>query len=115
MVPADGLQRPKAVGHVNGFVPDLPKVAGAITAENLENLVRSARAGQAHHCRIRRRYFPAGGLASGPPPAAPGRWKGPLPAPILSTYARPAPEGSHEWEILYQKTREEVFKRRFRL
>ena len=33
----------------------------------------------------------------------------------LSTYARPAPEGSHEWEILYQKTREEVFKRRFRL
>ena len=33
----------------------------------------------------------------------------------LSTYARPAPEGSHEWEVLYQKTREEVFKRRFRL
>ena len=34
---------------------------------------------------------------------------------ILSTYARPAPEGSHEWEVIYQKTREEVFKRRFRL
>ncbi len=33
----------------------------------------------------------------------------------LSTYARPAPEGSHEWEVLYQKTREEVFRRRFRL
>ena len=33
----------------------------------------------------------------------------------LSTYARPAPEGSREWEILYQKTREEVYKRRFRL
>jgi hypothetical protein len=33
----------------------------------------------------------------------------------LSSYARPAPEGSHEWEVLYQKTREEVFKRRFRL
>ena len=32
----------------------------------------------------------------------------------LSTYARPAPEGSHEWEIMYQKTREEVFKRRLR-
>jgi hypothetical protein len=34
---------------------------------------------------------------------------------ILSSYARPAPEGSPEWEILYQKTREEVFRRRFRL
>lgn len=33
----------------------------------------------------------------------------------LGTYARPAPEGSREWEILYQKTREEVLKRRFRL
>ena len=33
----------------------------------------------------------------------------------LSTYARPAPEGSREWEVLYQKTREEVFRRRFRL
>ena len=32
----------------------------------------------------------------------------------LSTYARPAPEGSQEWEVLYQKTREEVFRRRFR-
>lgn len=34
---------------------------------------------------------------------------------ILGSYARPAPEGSTEWEILYQKTREEVFRRRFRL
>ena len=33
----------------------------------------------------------------------------------LGTYARPAPEGSAEWQIQYQKTREEVFKRRFRL
>ena len=33
----------------------------------------------------------------------------------LSTYARPAPEGSAEWEVLYQKTRDEVFRRRFRL
>jgi hypothetical protein len=33
----------------------------------------------------------------------------------LSTYSRPAPEGSAEWEILYRKTREEVLKRRFRL
>ena len=33
----------------------------------------------------------------------------------LSTYARPAPEGSAEWEALYQKTRDEVFRRRFRL
>lgn len=33
----------------------------------------------------------------------------------LSTYARPAPEGSREWEIMYQKTREEVFRRRLRL
>lgn len=34
---------------------------------------------------------------------------------ILASYARPAPEGSAEWEILYQKTRDEVFRRRFRL
>jgi hypothetical protein len=33
----------------------------------------------------------------------------------LSTYSRPMPEGSHEWEVLYQKTRDEVYKRRFRL
>jgi hypothetical protein len=34
---------------------------------------------------------------------------------ILASYSRPLPEGSREWEILYQKTREEVFKKRFRL
>jgi hypothetical protein len=34
---------------------------------------------------------------------------------ILSTYSRPAPEGSGEWELLYRKTREEVYRRRFRL
>jgi len=34
---------------------------------------------------------------------------------ILGSYARPAPEGSPEWEVLYQKTREEVYRRRFRL
>lgn len=34
---------------------------------------------------------------------------------ILASYARPAPEGSPEWDVLYQKTREEVFRRRFRL
>ena len=33
----------------------------------------------------------------------------------LSSYARSAPEGSAEWEILYRKTRDEVLKRRFRL
>jgi len=33
----------------------------------------------------------------------------------LSTYTRPAPQGSAEWELLYQKTRDEVYKRRFRL
>jgi hypothetical protein len=33
----------------------------------------------------------------------------------LSTYSRPMPEGSHEWDVLYQKTRQEVYKRRFRL
>ena len=33
----------------------------------------------------------------------------------LSTYSRPAPEGSAEWELLYQKTRDEVYRRRFRL
>ena len=34
---------------------------------------------------------------------------------ILGSYARPAPEGSREWDVLYQKTREEVFRRRFRM
>ena len=34
---------------------------------------------------------------------------------ILSSYSRNMPEGSREWEVLYQKTREEVFRRRFRL
>jgi hypothetical protein len=33
----------------------------------------------------------------------------------LATYSRIVPEGSAEWEILYQKTRDEVLKRRFRL
>jgi hypothetical protein len=33
----------------------------------------------------------------------------------LASYSRSAPEGSPEWEILYQKTRDEVLKRRFRL
>jgi len=33
---------------------------------------------------------------------------------ILASYSRPLPEGSHEWEVLYQKTREEVLRRRFR-
>jgi hypothetical protein len=34
---------------------------------------------------------------------------------VLSTYSRPAPEGSGEWELMYQKTRDEVLRRRFRL
>ena len=33
----------------------------------------------------------------------------------LGSYSRPAPEGSAEWEVLYNKTRHEVFKRRLRL
>ena len=33
----------------------------------------------------------------------------------LASYARPMPEGSHEWEVLYDKTREEVYRKRFRL
>jgi hypothetical protein len=34
---------------------------------------------------------------------------------ILSSYSRPAPEGSREWEVLHNKTRDEVFRKRFRL
>ena len=34
---------------------------------------------------------------------------------ILGSYSRPMPEGSREWEVLYKKTREEVFRKRFRL
>jgi len=33
----------------------------------------------------------------------------------LSSYSRPMPEGSREWEVLYDKTRDEVYRRRFRL
>jgi hypothetical protein len=33
----------------------------------------------------------------------------------LGSYSRPAPEGSAEWEVLYNKTRAEVYKRRLRL
>jgi len=33
----------------------------------------------------------------------------------LGTYSRPVPEGSAEWELMYQKTRDEVYRRRFRL
>jgi len=33
----------------------------------------------------------------------------------LAWYSRPMPEGSHEWQVLYEKTREEVFRKRFRL
>ncbi len=32
----------------------------------------------------------------------------------LASYSRPLMEGSAEWEILYQKTREEVVRKRFR-
>ena len=34
---------------------------------------------------------------------------------ILGSYSRPIPEGSPEWEVLYRKTRDEVFRKRFRL
>ena len=33
----------------------------------------------------------------------------------LGSYSRQAPEGSAEWEVLYNKTRDEVFKRLLRL
>jgi hypothetical protein len=34
---------------------------------------------------------------------------------ILSSYSRSVPEGGREWEVLYNKTRDEVFRKRFRL
>ena len=34
---------------------------------------------------------------------------------FLSSYSRPVPEGSREWEVLYNKTREEVVRKCFRL
>ena len=34
---------------------------------------------------------------------------------VLTSYSRPPVTGSPEWEVLYQKTREEVYRRRFRL
>ena len=59
----------------------------------------------------------SGTRSSGPCPTRPGSRRS-IDAEvrkILGSYARPVPEGSPEWEILYQKTRDEVFRRRFRL
>lgn len=33
---------------------------------------------------------------------------------ILGSYSRAPVEGSREWEVMYQKTREEVYKKRLR-
>jgi hypothetical protein len=33
----------------------------------------------------------------------------------LASYSRPMPEGSREWEVLYDKTRGEVYRKRFRV
>jgi hypothetical protein len=33
----------------------------------------------------------------------------------LGSYSRRVPEGSAEWELLYRKTRDEVYRRRLRL
>ena len=33
---------------------------------------------------------------------------------ILATYSRAPVPGSPEWEVMYQKTREEVYRKRFR-
>jgi hypothetical protein len=33
----------------------------------------------------------------------------------LESYSRRVPEGSAEWELLYRKTRDEVYRRRLRL
>ncbi len=33
----------------------------------------------------------------------------------LASYSRRVPEGSAEWELLYRKTRDEVYRRRLRL
>ena len=33
----------------------------------------------------------------------------------LASYSRPVPEGSREWEVMYAKTRDEVYRKRFRL
>jgi len=32
----------------------------------------------------------------------------------IGSYRQPLPEGSREWEVMYQKTREEVYRKRFR-
>ena len=34
---------------------------------------------------------------------------------ILASYSRPLPEGSREWEVMYEKTRGDVLRRRFRM
>ena len=34
---------------------------------------------------------------------------------VLASYSRPPVAGSPEWDVLYQKTREQVYRRRFRL
>ena len=74
VLPANGFQRAKAVCHVDLFVSDLVKVAHAITAEQLENLMRPRGAGQPGHGRVRRGFVPfVHGLDEGPPGLVAGR------------------------------------------
>ena len=74
VLPADGLERAKAVGEVNLLMADLAEIAHAVAAENFEDLVSGRGAGQADNRHVGGRLVPvvhgfdeglAGGVAGG--------------------------------------------------
>ncbi len=58
MTPADLRQHALGVGHEDRLVPDVAEVPRAVPIEQLEDLVRSRRAGEPGDGRIGRRFIP---------------------------------------------------------
>ena len=58
VLPADALERPTTVGHVDRLVADRAEVAGAVAEEQLVDLVGPGRSGQGRHGRVGRRLVP---------------------------------------------------------
>ena len=52
MMPTDRLQRAPTVSHVNGLVPDVPEITGAVAAKPVEDFLRSRRLGQSRDSYI---------------------------------------------------------------
>ncbi len=58
VLPADALERPTTVGHVDRLVADRAEVAGAVPEEQLVDFVGPGRAGQGRHGRVGRLFVP---------------------------------------------------------